>query len=146
MAMARQFFDAQKGATLGPSFSPAQIAPAQDLVSRQLPHIPTNPTTAPNLSDAWANVQRASSLPGPGNAFSSAAWASEFGSHVFSPGPVVQQTVSLTNGAFSIWPNSSNRSDVENSDTKPISGRKCLRDNGEPLRFQYDAPTLPSGL
>jgi len=102
MAMARQFFDAPKGATLGLSFSPAQIAPAQGLVSRQVPLIPAGPTTAPNFSDAWANVQRAPSLPG--NAFSSAAWASEFSSHAFSPGLVgqQQQTVTPTNGAFSI--------------------------------------------
>jgi len=100
MAMARQFFDAQKGAILGPSFSPAQIAPVQGLVSRQLPLIPVSSTIAPNFSDAWANLQHAPSLPG--NAFSSAAWASEFSSNAFAPGPVVQRTVTSTNGAFSI--------------------------------------------
>jgi hypothetical protein len=101
MAMARQFFDAQKGATLGPSFSSAQIAPVRDLMSRQLPLIPVSPATAPNLGDAWANVQRAPILPG--NAFSSAAWASEFNSNAFAPGPVVQQTATPMNGAFLIF-------------------------------------------
>lgn len=110
MAMARQFFDTQRGATLGPSFSPAQIAPVQDLVSRQLPLIPVSPATAPNLSGAWANVQRAPSLAG--NAFSSAAWASEFNSNAFSPGPVVQQAVIPTNGVFLIWLKDGIRSDV----------------------------------
>jgi len=111
MAMARQFFDAQKGATLGPSFSPAQIAPVQGLVSRQHPLIPVSPATAPNLSDAWANVQRAPTLLG--NAFSSAAWASEFSSNAFAPGPAVQRTVAPTNGAFSVWLHNGIRSDME---------------------------------
>jgi hypothetical protein len=96
MAMARQFFDAQKSPALLPSFPPAQVAPIQDLMSRQLP----SPVAAPNFNDAWADVQRAPSLPH--NAFSSAAWANEFSPAAFAPGPLVQQTVAATNGASTL--------------------------------------------
>jgi hypothetical protein len=99
MAMARQFFDAQKASPLGPSFLPAQMTPIQDLVSRQYPLIPTSPAT-PGFNNTWADVQRAPSLPQ--NTFSSAAWASEFGSATFVPGPVVQQTVNPMNGASTL--------------------------------------------
>jgi len=35
---------------------------------------------------------------------------------------------------------------IWSSSTKPLFGRKCLRGNDEPLRSQYDAPKLSSGL
>ena len=92
--MARQFFDAQNTTTIGPSF---QIAPVQGLVSRQPPLIPTSPAT-PSFNNAWADVQRAPSLPQ--NTFPSVAWATEFSSAAFAPGPVVQQTANPANGAF----------------------------------------------
>ena len=97
MAMARQFFDAQKTTTIGPSFQLAQIAPIQGLVSRQPLLIPTSPAT-PGFNDAWADVQRAPSLPQ--NTFSPVGWASEFSSAARAPGPVVQQTINPANGAF----------------------------------------------
>lgn len=100
MAMARQFFDAQKSPALWPSFPPAQVAPTQDLMARQLPSIQASPVAAPNFNDAWADVQRAPGLPH--NAFSSAAWANEFSPAAFAPGPLVQQTVATTNGASTL--------------------------------------------
>ncbi|KAH9986567.1 hypothetical protein BJV74DRAFT_844857 [Russula compacta] len=99
MAMARQFFDAQNPATLRPSFSPAQIAPIQDLVPRQLSLIATRPAATPNLNDVWAVTQRAPSLPQ--KSLSSAAWASEFGSATFSSGLIVQQSVTPANATQS---------------------------------------------
>jgi hypothetical protein len=99
MAMARQFFDAQKAETIGPSFQPAQITPMQGLVSRQPLLIPTSPAS-PGFNDAWADVQRAPSLPQ--NTFSPVAWASEFSSVARAPGPVVQQTINPTNSAFTL--------------------------------------------
>jgi hypothetical protein len=97
MAMARQFFDAQKATTIGPSFQPAQMAQIQGLVSPQPLFIPTSPAT-PSFNDAWADVQRAPSLPQ--NTFSSVAWTSEFSSAALASGPVVQQTINSANGAF----------------------------------------------
>ena len=94
--MARQFFDARNATALGLSFSPAQMIPIQDLASRQLPVIPTSRAT-PNFNGAWAETDRAPSLP-----LSPAAWASEFSSGAFAPGPVVQQSITPVKGARTV--------------------------------------------
>ena len=100
MAMARQFFDAQQATGPGSSFSPAQIPHMQDLVSRQLPLTAANRGAAPNMNDAWADIQRtqgAHSLPH--NVFPSTGWASEFSPATFTPGPAIQQNVPQVNCA-----------------------------------------------
>ena len=97
MAMARQFFDARNATALGHSFSPTQMVPIQDLASRQLPVIPTSHRATPNFNGAWAETDRAPSLP-----LSPAAWASEFSSGVFAPGPVVQQSITPVKGARTV--------------------------------------------
>jgi len=96
MAMARQFFDLQKSAPPGASFSPT---PIHDLVSRQLPLIPASPSAAPNFNAAWAEIHRAP--PGlPQNSLSSGAWASEFNSASFGPGPMILQNGTPANCTF----------------------------------------------
>lgn len=97
MAMARQFFDARNATALGHSFSPTQMVPIQDLASRQLPVISTSHRATPNFNGAWAETDRAPSLP-----LSPAAWASEFSSGVFAPGPVVQQSITPVKGARTV--------------------------------------------
>ncbi|KAI9463608.1 peroxisome targeting signal receptor [Lactarius psammicola] len=94
MAMARQFFDAQQATGPGPSFSPAQIPPMQDLMSRQLPLTVANRGAMPNLNDAWADIQRTQAAHSlPHNPFPSTAWAGEFKPAAFTPGPTIQQSV-----------------------------------------------------
>jgi hypothetical protein len=100
MAMARQFFNAQNATALGPSFSPAQILPFQDLASRQLPLVPASRHATTNFNGTWTETERAQSLPQ--NALSPAAWASEFSSGVVAPGPMVQQSVTPVKGAFTL--------------------------------------------
>ncbi|KAH9978583.1 hypothetical protein BGW80DRAFT_1279764 [Lactifluus volemus] len=93
MAMARQFFESTP---FGPAFSPAQMAPIQDFLSRQLPLISANPGML-DFNDAWAQIQRTQGPPAlPQTAISSAAWASEFNPTTFAPGPVAQQSPTLT--------------------------------------------------
>jgi hypothetical protein len=101
MAMARQFFNAQSQTTTSrPSFSPAQMAPIQDLLSQQLPFISAN-HGMPNFNAAWADIQRAQGAPGSTQTtFSSAAWASEFNATAFVPDPVAQQSLIPTNRTF----------------------------------------------
>jgi peroxin-5 len=91
MAMARQFFDAQNASGPGPSFSPAQIAPIQDLASRQLPIVPTSRHATPFFNGARAETERVPSLPQ--STVSPASWASEFNSGVFTPGSSVHQSI-----------------------------------------------------
>jgi hypothetical protein len=100
MAMARQFFDAQNATGLGPSFSPAQIAPIQDLASRQLPIGPATRHVAPNFNGTWAETERASSLPQ--STLSPASWASEFNLGAFTPDSNIQQSISPAKGAFTL--------------------------------------------
>ncbi len=95
MVMARQFFDAQNAIRLGPSFSPV---PIQDLASRQLPLVPASRHAMPNLNGAWPEAEYTSNLHQ--STLSAASWASEFGSGGFTPGPVVQQSVTPAKGAF----------------------------------------------
>jgi hypothetical protein len=96
MAMARQFFESTP---FGPAFSPAQMAPIQDFLSRQLPLISANPGML-DFNDAWAQIQRTQGPPAlPQTAISSAAWASEFNPTTFAPGPVAQQSPTLTTSA-----------------------------------------------
>lgn len=98
MAMARQFFNAQQATGPGASFSPAQMPPMQDLMSRQLSLTVANRGAVPNLNDAWADIQRnqaAHSLPH--NAIPSTAWASEFSPAAFAPGPTMQQNAPQVN-------------------------------------------------
>ncbi|KAI0266835.1 peroxisome targeting signal receptor [Gloeopeniophorella convolvens] len=98
MAMARQFFEAQQGPASGPSFSPAQMAPMQDLMARQLPLTVANRGMSSNLNNAWADVQRTQSAPAlPHNAMSQAGWANEFSPAAFAHGPPVQQSATPTN-------------------------------------------------
>jgi hypothetical protein len=134
MAMARQFFESQKTTALGPSFSPAQMAPIQDLVSPQLSLISAN-RGMPGFNDAWAEIQRTQGATGlPQTTFSSAAWASEFGPAAFASGPAVQQSLTPTNSAPALqFVSETVSDDVANSDAKPIFGRQCLR-HGKPLR------------
>jgi hypothetical protein len=100
MAMARQFFDAQNATGLGPSFSPVQIAPIQDLASRQLPIVPATRHAMLNFNGAWAESEHASSLrqstPSP------AAWASEFNLGVLTPGSITHQSITPAKGAFTL--------------------------------------------
>ena len=146
MTMARQFFEAQKTTTPGPSFSPPQMAPMQDLLSPQLPHISAN-RSMPDLNDAWAGFQRTLGHPGlPQTTFSSAAWASEFHPAAFVPGPTAEQSANSANGAFALQFNSKTRHDVVNSDPKPIFGWKCLWHSGKSFRSKCNAAKLPSGL
>jgi hypothetical protein len=134
MAMARQFFETQKTAAPGPSFSPAQMAPMQGFLSRQLPHMSTN-RSMPDFSDAWAEIQRAQGPPGlHQNTFSPAAWASEFNPVAFAPGPLVQQSATLANGAFALQFNNKTRYEVANSGAKPIFSWKCLRHSSKSFR------------
>jgi len=98
MAMARQFFDTQNTTGLGPSFSPAQIAPIQDLASRQLPIVPASRHAMPNFNGAWAETERVPSLPQ--STLSPASWASEFNSGVFTPGSIIHQSITQAKGAF----------------------------------------------
>jgi hypothetical protein len=98
MAMARQFFDAQNATGLGPSFSPAQIAPIQDLASRQLPIVPASRHAMPNFNGTWAETERAPSLPQ--STLSPTSWASEFNSGVFTPGSIIHQSIAQSKGAF----------------------------------------------
>jgi len=100
MAMARHFFDAQNATGLGPSFSLAQIAPTQDLASRQLPIVPVSRHTTPNFNGAWAETERAPSLPQ--NTLPPASWAGEFDLGVFTPGSIVHQSISSAKGAFAL--------------------------------------------
>lgn len=100
MAMARQFFDAQNATGLGPSFSPAQIAPIQGLASRQLPIVSASRHATPNFNGAWAETERAPSLPQSN--LSPASWASEFNSGVFTPGSIVHQSITPAKGAFTL--------------------------------------------
>ncbi|KAH9002058.1 peroxisome targeting signal receptor [Lactarius hatsudake] len=98
MAMARQFFDAQQATVPGPSFSPSQVPPMQDLMSRQLALTAANRGAVPNLNDAWADIQRTQAAHSlPHNAFTSTAWASEFKPAAFTPGPTIQQSVPPVN-------------------------------------------------
>ncbi|KAH8990526.1 peroxisome targeting signal receptor [Lactarius akahatsu] len=98
MAMARQFFDAQQATGPGPSFSPSQVPPMQDLMSRQFALTAANRGAVPNLNDAWADIQRTQAAHSlPHNAFTSTAWASEFKPAAFTPGPTIQQSVPLVN-------------------------------------------------
>ncbi|KAH9040745.1 peroxisome targeting signal receptor [Lactarius pseudohatsudake] len=98
MAMARQFFDAQQPTGPGPSFSPSQVPPMQDLMSRQLALTAANRGAVPNLNDAWADIQRTQAAHSlPHNAFTSTAWASEFKPAAFAPGPTIQQSVPPVN-------------------------------------------------
>ncbi|KAF8274493.1 peroxisome targeting signal receptor [Lactarius quietus] len=98
MVMARQFFDAQQATGPGPSFSPAQMPPMQDLVSRQLPLTVANRGAMPNLNDAWAEIQRSQAAHSlPHNTFPSTAWASEFSPAAFNPGPTIQQSAPQVN-------------------------------------------------
>jgi hypothetical protein len=100
MAMARQFFDAQNTTGIGPSFSPAQIAPIQDLASRQFPIVPATRHATPNFNGAWAETERASSIPQ--STLSPASWASEFNLGAFTPGSIVHQSITPANGAFTL--------------------------------------------
>ncbi|KAF8502275.1 peroxisome targeting signal receptor [Russula emetica] len=97
MAMARQFFDAQNATGFRPSFSPAQIAPIQDLASRQLSIVPASRHATPNFNGAWAEIEQAPSLPQ--STLSPASWASEFNSGVFTPGSIVHQSITPAKGA-----------------------------------------------
>jgi hypothetical protein len=100
--MARQFFETQKPTAFGPAFSPAQTAPIQDFLSRQLPLISANPGML-DFNDAWAEIQRIQGPPAlPQTAISSAAWASEFNPTAFAPSPVAQQSPTLTTGACGV--------------------------------------------
>jgi hypothetical protein len=100
MAMARQFFDAQNATALGPFFSPAQTLPIQDLASSQLSVVPASRLSTTNFNGTWGETERAQSLSQ--NTLPLAAWASEFSSGVFSPGPVAQQSVTPVKGAFTL--------------------------------------------
>lgn len=100
MAMARQFFDAQNATSLGPSFSHAQIAPIQDLAFRQLPIGPPTHHATPNLNGAWAETERALSLPQ--STLSPASWASEFNLGAFTPNSITHQSISPAKGAFTL--------------------------------------------
>jgi hypothetical protein len=100
MAMARHFFDAHNATSLGPAFSPAQIAPIQDLASRQLPIVPATPHAAPNFNGAWGETEHASSLPK--NTLSPASWASEFNLGGFTPGSIIHQSITPAKGAFTL--------------------------------------------
>jgi hypothetical protein len=100
MAMARQFFDRQSATGLGHGFSPTQIAPIQDLASRQLPIVPASRHATPNFNGAWAEIGRAPSLPQSN--LSPASWASEFDSGVFTPGSIVHQSITAAKGAFTL--------------------------------------------
>lgn len=100
MAMARQFFDAQNTTSLGPSFSPVQVAPIHDLASRQLPIVPVSRHATPNFNGAWAETERAPSLSQ--STLSLTSWASEFNSGVFRPGSIAQQSITPVNGAFTL--------------------------------------------
>jgi hypothetical protein len=102
MAMARQFFDAQNATGRRPSFSPAQIAPIQDLASRQLSIVPGSRHAAPNFNGAWAETERTPSLPQ--STLSPALWASEFNSGVFTPGSILHQSITPAKGAFTLYP------------------------------------------
>ncbi|KAH9083488.1 peroxisome targeting signal receptor [Lactarius deliciosus] len=98
MAMARQFFDAQQAPGPAPSFSPSQVPPMQDLMSRQLALTAANRGAVPNLNGAWADIQRTQAAHSlPHNGFTSTAWASEFKPAAFTPGPTIQQSVSPVN-------------------------------------------------
>lgn len=100
MAMARQFFDSQQATGPGPSFSPAQMPPMQDLMSRQLQLTAANRGAVLNMNDAWADIQRNQAVHSmPHNAFPSTGWASEFSPAAFAPGPTIQQNVSQVNCA-----------------------------------------------
>ena len=98
--MARHFFDAQNATGLGPSFSLAQIAPIQDLASRELPNVPASRRATPNFNGAWAEIGRAPSLPQ--SFLSPASWASEFHSGVITPGSIVHQSIAPAKGAFTM--------------------------------------------
>ena len=98
MAMARQFFDAQNTTGLGPSFTPAQMTPIQDLASRQLPIIPATQHATPNFNGAWGETERASNLRQ--STLSPASWASEFNLGVFTPGSITNQSITSAKGAF----------------------------------------------
>lgn len=98
MAMARQFFGAQNTIVPGPSFSPAQIAPIQDLASHQLALISASHRSTPNFNGAWAETERAPSSPQ--STPSPAAWANEFSLGAFVPGSVTQQSATSMKGAF----------------------------------------------
>jgi hypothetical protein len=99
MAMARQFFGAQNATSL-PSFSPAQIAPIQDMVSRQLSIVPASRHAMPNSNGSWAETERAPSLPQ--STLSPASWASEFNPGVFTPGSIAHHSIAPAKGAFSL--------------------------------------------
>ena len=99
MAMAHQFFH-ENATGFGPSFSPAQIAPIQDLASPQLPIFPVSRHVTPNFNGAWTEAERAPNLPQ--STLSPAPWASEFNSGVFTPGSIVQQSINPVKGAFTL--------------------------------------------
>jgi len=109
MALARQFFGAQNATGPGPSFSPAQIAPIQDLASRQLPIVPASRHAAPNFNSAWAETERAPSLPQ--STLSPASWANDFNSGVFTPGSIVHQSIISAKGAFTLQPDPNMKSE-----------------------------------
>lgn len=77
--MARQFFEANnQGTAINPGYPlpyPAEMARMSELAQR------------PDLKDAWAIEQQNRSFDGPSG---QAAWASEFGSHLSSPGAGMQ--------------------------------------------------------
>ena len=100
MTMARQFFDTQNATGLGPSFSLAQIAPIQDLASRQLQILPAGRHSTSNFNGAWAETERAPSLSQ--NTQLPASWANEFNAGVFTPGSIVHQSITPAKGAFSL--------------------------------------------
>jgi hypothetical protein len=115
MVMARHFFDVQNATGLGPSFSPAQIAPIQDLASRQLPIAPASRHAMPNFNGAWVETERATSLPQ--STLSTASWASEFNSGVFVPGSIVHQSITPAKGAFTLQPDLNMKSECR--------GKRC---------------------